>query len=123
MTQPLRFNLANPEGGLARELAPGIETQLFWGKQAMLSVLSCAPNAAGEMHWHDQEQWAILLEGSGVLIVGGEELDVAEGDVCLIPGGTPHNFIAGPGGARILDVFAPPRDAYQASGKGFAGQG
>ncbi len=123
MTESVRFNVANPVGGLVRELAPGIETQLFWGKQAMMSVLTCSPNAAGEEHWHDEEQWAVVLEGGGVLVVGGEDHEVAVGDVCMIPGGTPHNFIAGPSGARILDVFAPPRGAYTAAGKGFASQG
>ena len=116
-----RFNLNEPEGGLARSLAPGIDTRLFWGKHAMLSVLTCAPSAAGELHHHEEEQWAIVLEGSGVLLVGQEELEVEPGDVCHIPPGVPHNFIAGPAGARFLDVFSPPRGAYtRPGGEGFA---
>ncbi|MEO1089948.1 MAG: cupin domain-containing protein [Pseudomonadota bacterium] len=119
----LRFNLDDPEGGLSRSLAPGIDTQLFWGRQAMMSVLTCAPNASGEMHHHPEEQWAVVLEGDGVFVIGGEELEIATGDVCCVPPGTPHNFIAGPGGARILDVFAPPRQAYTEAGRGFASAG
>jgi quercetin dioxygenase-like cupin family protein len=114
-----RFKLDNPEGGLARTLADGMETQLFWGKHAMLSVLDCAPNAAGELHHHDEEQWAVVLDGSGVLIVGPEEYEVEAGDVCQIPPGTNHNFIAGPAGARLLDIFSPPRAAYTKPGEGF----
>jgi quercetin dioxygenase-like cupin family protein len=60
-----------------------------------------------------------MLDGSGVLIVGQEELEVGEGDVCQIPPGTNHNFIAGPAGARILDIFSPPRAAYTRPGGGF----
>ncbi|NBB71789.1 MAG: cupin domain-containing protein [Alphaproteobacteria bacterium] len=116
-----RFNLNDPEGGLVRALAAGMETRLFWGKHAMLSVLTCAPNAAGESHHHEEEQWAVVIEGAGVLVVGPEELDVGPGDVCHIPAGTPHNFIAGPAGARLLDIFSPPRAAYTRSdGGGFA---
>ncbi len=119
-----RFNLNEPEGGLPRTLAAGFETRLFWGKHAMLSVLTCAPNAAGEMHHHEEEQWAVVVEGTGVLLVGQEELDVGEGDVCHIPPGVPHSFIAGPAGARILDIFSPPRAAYtHDAGRGFGGTG
>ena len=122
MTEPVRFNVHAPEGGLERELAPGIITQLFWGKQAMLSLITCAPNSSGEMHRHDEEQWAIVLDGGGVLIVGGVDHDVGPGDVVMIPGGTPHDFVAGPSGARILDVFAPPRQGYTTAGQGFAAE-
>ncbi len=115
-----RFNLGEPTGGLERTLAHGIETQLFWGKHVMLSALACAPSAAGELHHHEEEQWVVMLEGSGVLIVGQEELDVGPGDVCHIPPGMLHNFIAGPAGARILDIFGPPRSAYrEPGGRGF----
>ena len=119
-----RFNLNDPQGGLARTLADGLDTQLFWGKHAMLSVLTCAPNAAGEEHHHEEEQWAVVIEGSGVLLVGQEEFEVGPGDVCHIPCGMPHNFIAGPAGARILDIFSPPRAAYtRPGGRGFAATG
>jgi quercetin dioxygenase-like cupin family protein len=123
MTDTVKFNFNDPEGGLERELAPGMITRLFWGKQAMMSLITAAPSTAGQMHWHDEEQWAVCLEGSGVLIVGGVEHDIGPGDVLMIPGGTPHNFIAGPGGARVLDVFAPPRQGYTSAGKGFAAKG
>lgn len=117
------FNLHAPEGGLARSPAPGIETRLFSGKHAMLSVVTLASNAAGEVQRFEEEQWIVVTQGSGVLLVGQDELDLEEGDVCLIPPGTPHNFIAGPAGARVLDIVAPPRQGDNRGGGGGAAAG
>ncbi|MEL6313860.1 MAG: hypothetical protein AAFQ60_07430 [Pseudomonadota bacterium] len=36
------------------------------------------------------------------------------------PSGIEHGFRAGPAGAKVLDVFVPPRDAYRTSGSGFS---
>ncbi len=35
------------------------------------------------------------------------------------PGSVPHTFRAGPQGARILDIFSPPRAEYRKAGRGF----
>ena len=43
-------NLDDPHDGLFRELGPGISTHIFAGEQAMLSVVSIAPNAMGTLH-------------------------------------------------------------------------
>ena len=71
-------------------------TRIFAGEQAMLSVLTLAPNAKGKVHSHPEEQWGIMLEGDGV-----------------------RTLKAGPKGGPALDVFAPPRDEYRKPGPGF----
>ncbi|WP_424812149.1 cupin domain-containing protein [Roseococcus sp. YIM B11640] len=114
------FNIANEAQGLARELAPGVTTRIFPGEQAMLSVVTIAPNGQGTMHSHPEEQWGLLLEGSAIRIQGGEEIAVSKGDFWRTPGGVPHTMKAGPEGCKVLDVFAPPREAYRRAGKGFA---
>jgi quercetin dioxygenase-like cupin family protein len=113
-------NLDNPEDGLFRELAPGLSTRIFAGEQAMLSVVTIAPNTMGTMHHHPEEQWGVLLEGSAVRIQGGEEIAVRKGDFWRTPGGVPHTMRAGPEGAKVLDIFSPPRPEYRVPGKGFA---
>jgi quercetin dioxygenase-like cupin family protein len=120
MTQRDEFhNLDNPEDGLLRELAPGILAHIFSGEQAMLSVVALAPNAQGTLHHHPQEQWGVLLEGSGVRTQGDEEFPVKKGDFWRTPGNVPHTLRAGPEGARVLDIFSPPRPEYGKPGKGF----
>lgn len=114
------FNFADLSLGIARNLAPGINTRVFPGEQAMLSVVRFEPDSTGSIHSHPEEQWGVLLEGSGVRIHDGVEVPVGAGDFWRTPGGVPHGFRAGPEGAKVLDVFAPPREAYRQAGSGFA---
>ncbi|MEM1264483.1 MAG: cupin domain-containing protein [Pseudomonadota bacterium] len=114
------FNLGDLSDGIARTLAEGITTRVFPGDQAMVSVVSFEPDSEGTVHSHAEEQWGVLLEGSGTRIQDGVEVPVAEGDFWRTPGHIEHGFRAGPNGARVLDVFAPPREAYRTAGSGFA---
>ena len=105
--------------GIKRVLGDGISTRIFCGEEAMLSVVTIQPNAKGKIHSHPQEQWRFLIEGSGIRIQGGEEIVIKKGDFWQTPGGVDHGIIGGPNGAKVLDVFSPPRDEYKISGSGF----
>lgn len=113
------FRLDAEDQGTRRELAPGVTTRIFPGEHAMLSVVSIAANARGTMHHHDEEQWGVCLEGSAVRYQGDEAIEVKKGDFWRTPGGVPHTMQAGPEGCTVLDVFAPPREAYRKPGSGF----
>lgn len=113
------FNLHDMSQGLRRRLADGLETRIFPGENVMLSVVRVAPHTSGEVHSHPQEQWGVLLEGSGVRIQDGVAHAVAAGDFWQTPGNVSHGFTAGPEGAVVLDVFSPPRDEYRRPGTGF----
>ena len=120
MTKPAEFfSLSDLSAGIARTLAPGIETRVFAGDQAMISVVSFEPNSEGSIHSHPEEQWGVLLEGNGVRVQDGIDVPVSKGDFWRTPGHVAHGFRAGPDGAKVLDVFAPPRDAYRKAGSGF----
>jgi quercetin dioxygenase-like cupin family protein len=112
-------NLDDASDGLLRELAPGLTTRIFAGEHAMLSVVEIAPNAQGTLHHHPEEQWGVLLEGSAIRVQGGEEIEVRKGDFWRTPGHVPHTMRAGPEGARVLDIFSPPRPEYRKPGTGF----
>jgi quercetin dioxygenase-like cupin family protein len=121
MSQASEFhNIDNPNDGLFRELGEGLTTRIFSGEQAMLSIVTIAPNCQGTLHHHPEEQWGVLLEGSAIRIQGDEEIPVKKGDFWRTPGGVPHTMRAGSGGARVLDIFSPPRPEYKKPGKGFA---
>lgn len=113
------FNIDDREHGVVRELAEGMTARVFAGDQAMISVVTIAPNRAGRIHSHPQEQWGLCLRGSGVRVQDGVEHEVKAGDFWRSPGGVAHGFRAGPEGAVIYDVFAPPRDDYRTAGGGF----
>ncbi len=118
-TQDEFFNLNNLDQGIPRQLAEGISTRVFPGDQAMLSVVTLAPGAVGTLHSHPEEQWGVMLEGEAVRIQDGKEVPVRAGDFWRTPGGVEHSVRAGPQGARILDIFSPPREIYKTSGSGF----
>lgn len=113
------FNIDSTEGGLPRELAPGITTSVFNGDQAMISVVRIEPGTKGTLHHHPEEQWGLCLSGSGTRFQGDIVQPVAKGDFWRTPGDVPHTIEAGPDGLVVLDIFAPPRQAYTKPGSGF----
>lgn len=112
--------LSDTSDGVARQLAEGVAARIFAGDHAMLSIVEVEPNAQGALHSHPEEQWGVLLEGAGIRTQDGVEVPVEAGDFWRTPGGAPHGFKAGPTGAKILDIFSPPREAYRQAGAGFA---
>ncbi|MDA0763381.1 MAG: cupin domain-containing protein [Proteobacteria bacterium] len=112
-------NIDDLDTGIKRVLGEGISTRIFCGQEAMLSVVTIEANAKGKIHSHLQEQWGFLIEGSGIRIQAGEEIPIKKGDFWQTPGGVDHGIIGGPDGAKVLDVFSPPRDEYKIEGSGF----
>ena len=112
-------NIDDLDTGIKRVLGDGISTRIFCGQEAMLSVVTIEANAKGKIHSHPQEQWGYLIEGSGIRIQDGEEIIINKGDFWQTPGGVDHGIIGGPNGAKVLDVFSPPRDEYKVEGSGF----
>ncbi|MBT4888130.1 MAG: cupin domain-containing protein [Rhodospirillales bacterium] len=108
--------------GIHRVLAKGLETRVFPGDQAMISIVRIGPNERGTTHAHPEEQWGFIFRGSGIRIQDGIETAVSEGDFWRTPGNVEHTFQAGPDGAVVYDVFAPPRDEYKKPGEGFGGE-
>lgn len=119
MTAQHFFNLHDMSQGISRQLADGLQTRIFPGENVMISVVRIGANKAGEIHSHPQEQWGVMLEGSGVRIQDGVEHAVRSGDFWQTPGTVSHGFRAGSEGAVILDIFSPPRDEYKMAGSGF----
>ena len=107
------YNLSDQTSGIRRTLAPGFEARIIVGDQSMLSIVTVEPNAEGSIHSHPEEQWGILLQGSGIRTQDGVDYPVAENDFWRTPGNVLHGFKAGAHGAKILDVFSPPREAYR----------
>ena len=113
------FNLDDLTQGIARDLADGLQTRIFPGENVMISVVRVGPERAGKLHSHPEEQWGVMLEGSGVRIQDGVEHEVKAGDFWQTPGNVEHGFRGGPDGAVILDIFSPPRNEYRQTGSGF----
>lgn len=120
MQEQLFFNIDSVEGGVPRELAPGITTTVFSGEHAQISIVRFEAGAKGTLHHHPEEQWGHCLSGSGLRYQGDEEVAVKAGDFWRTPGELPHTMVAGDEGMVVMDIFAPPRKAYKQAGSGFA---
>ena len=79
------YNINNLDEGIKRKLGEGLETRIFCGDQAMVSIVKIEPNCVGQIHSHPEEQWGVMLEGSGVRIQGGERIEIKKGDFWLTP--------------------------------------
>jgi len=68
------------------------------------------PGGEQRLHSHAPEQVYFILEGSGLMTVGGESQRVGPGDCVFIPSGEPHG-LKNDGAAR-LRYFSAAAPAY-----------
>jgi quercetin dioxygenase-like cupin family protein len=84
------------------------------GERITLAVVELDPGAVVAEHAYENEQLGIVLQGSMSFRVGDEVREFGPGGTWTIPSNTPHEATAGPDGAVVVDVFAPPRDDWAA---------
>jgi quercetin dioxygenase-like cupin family protein len=97
-----------------RDIAPtvvwdGLIARALHGAEATLTAIEIEPGIAVPEHSHENEQIGILTGGSLTFRIGGEERELRPGGTWVIPANVPHSVLAGTGGARLIEVFAPPR--------------
>jgi quercetin dioxygenase-like cupin family protein len=82
------------------------------GERITLAVVELAPNAVVPEHRHPAEQLGIVIKGRIRFTVDGETRDLGPGGTWRILGDRPHDVVAGPDGAVVIDVFTPIRDDW-----------
>ena len=97
-----------------REIAPikiwdGVVARTVGGSEATLAAIELEPDAVVPEHSHVNEQTGILLSGSLTFTIAGESRDLRPGSAWVIPAHAPHSVTVGPEGAKIVELFAPPR--------------
>ena len=86
------------------------EANILCGDRIMLSFVDMPANSYAEPHSHaDTEQITMLLKGEADFVAAGKVYSVREGDVLIFGPDEVHAAYVGPNGARVLDVFTPPR--------------
>ncbi len=77
-----------------------------------LGVASLPPGGALREHHHRQEEVYLVLEGSGLVWVGAEELAVEAGSAVFVPGDALHSCEnTGASDLRVAYVF--PADSFE----------
>lgn len=74
-----------------------------------LAEATLEPGQGTQRHYHGvTEEIYLVTSGGGTLEVHGVSREVATGDAVLIPPGAWHELVAGPAGAQLLCMCAPP---------------
>ncbi len=82
------------------------------GDRITLAIVELAPNAVVPEHRHAAEQLGMVIRGLMRFTVDGETRDLGPGGTWRILGERPHDVVAGPEGAVVIDVFTPIRSDW-----------
>jgi len=82
------------------------------GERITLAIVELAPNAVVPEHRHAAEQLGMVITGQMHFTVDGETRDLGPGGTWRILGDKPHDVVAGPEGAVVIDVFTPIRSDW-----------
>src|ERR1700730_12314268 len=90
-------------------LGHGITARAIEAERMTIAVVDLEPGALLPEHHHENEQLGFVISGSITFRIGTEKRELKVGDMYSIPSDVPHEASAGPDGAVVADVFAPPR--------------
>ena len=79
------------------ERAPGVTVSSMVGEETGATQISSgittfAPGSSNTTHYHNAEESVIVIEGEGVMVIGGEEHHVKPNDAAFITPGTHHRI-------------------------------
>jgi quercetin dioxygenase-like cupin family protein len=97
-----------------------VRARALHGERLTVALVELAPDAVVPEHRHDNEQMGVVITGQMTFTVDGETRTLGVGGTWRIPPGRPHDAVAGPDGALVMDVFAPRRDDWDALPHGAA---
>ena len=93
----------------ASRQAGGLKGYLFEGADGSQMVIwQSTAGGKSEMHTHDYDEYAIVVQGTFTGTVGGKKIKLKAGDECFIPAGVPHDG-AYSANYRAIDAFGGKR--------------
>ena len=105
-------NLVDLADVLPIQVWDGVVARRVQGDRLTLAVVELSADAVVPEHRHANEQCGLVIEGEVTFRIGDEERVLGPGGTWRIVGDTPHSVVTGPGGAVVIDVFAPARDDW-----------
>ena len=105
-------NLVNLADTVPIQVWEGVVARRVQGEKLTLAVVELAPDAVVPEHRHANEQCGLVIEGEVTFRIADEERVLGPGGTWRILGDVPHSVVTGPGGAVVIDVFAPGRDDW-----------
>lgn len=85
---------------------------VYTAKHAQLVLMHLAPNEEIGVEVHDVDQFFRFETGHGKVIIDGNEYEVKDGDVIIVPAGAEHNVInTGTEPLKLYTLYCPPHHA------------
>ena len=93
--------------------SPDFRRVLWTGKHSQLVIMTIPVGGEiGEEVHEDIDQILTFVSGTGKAIVSGQERNVAQGDLVVVPAGRTHNFVnTGENPLILYTVYGPPEHA------------
>ena len=91
----------------------GVTARVWRGDNAALAALELDAGSTVPEHSHPQEQIGILMRGSMTFRIGDESRELHPGSTWVVPSAVPHEVLAVPAGALVVELFAPPREDWE----------
>jgi quercetin dioxygenase-like cupin family protein len=95
-----------------KEIFPGFRARIVHTERTSQSWVEIDAGASFPEHRHPHEQVVNVLDGELELVVGGTAHRLEAGHSYVIPPDVPHSGRAITT-CRVLDIFAPARDDYR----------
>ena len=92
-----------------REPAPGVKLRFVQAEHATMAFFDLDPKAILPSHKHDVEQFGVIVKGSLVMAIAGEQRILVAGDTYRIPPNTAHGARVLEEPTQVVDCWAPPR--------------
>ena len=89
-----------------------VKARRVQGERITLAIVELEPNAVVAEHRHANEQLGMVIRGQMHFTVDGETRDLGPGGTWRILSDRPHDVVAGPEGAVVIDVFTPVRSDW-----------
>lgn len=105
-------NLVDLAETLPIQVWEGVVARRVTGEKLTLAVVELAADSVVPEHRHPNEQCGLVIEGEVAFRIGDEERVLGPGGTWRILADMPHSVVTGPGGAVVVDVFAPARDDW-----------
>ena len=88
---------------------------LWTGEHTQLVIMTIPPGGEIGKEVHDVDQILTFVSGTARAMVDGQEKDVAQGDLVVVPAGKEHNFVNNGVNPLVLyTVYGPPEHADKA---------
>jgi quercetin dioxygenase-like cupin family protein len=91
------------------EMVPGLTFQPVLGDKVMANFVTFEPHTEAPVHWHEEEQISLVIDGEFEFEVAGETRLMRRGDAVVIPPNVPHGARTHASSCLEIDVFHPPR--------------